>query len=324
MPEVIKIRDIVAKPGEKAYGFLKIAENSTDIVKIPIEIVNGSKGSSPKLCLTGGVHCTEYEGIEAITRIFHEINPEDLSGALISCPVVNTPGFQRVTHYVNPLDGMNLNRVYPGNPEGTISEKMIDVIFNELIRLCDYYIDLHGGEPYEDMGQFVIYSTGVGTKEIEVKSAEMARYYLPNVIQTFEGKDGTSSAEVARVGIPSITPQAGALALYREEDIQFHVRGVKNVMKWLGMLPGPPEEPKKDIPTFINNYYVRVKKGGIFYPLLRGEDPFKKGDVMGVIKDLFGNVIEEIIAPKDGMVCYYFPKRVKVAGDPAYSMWVHS
>jgi len=324
MPQVIKIRDIEATPGEKACGFLEVVETATNIVRIPVEIVNGSKGQGPKLCLTAGVHCTEYEGIEAVTRIFQETDPRKLKGALIICPVVNTPGFQQVTHYVNPIDNLNMNRVFPGDPDGSISEKMAHIIFNELIRHCNYYIDLHGGEPYEDMGQFVIYSTGVATKEVEETSTEMASYYLPNVIQTFEGKDGTSSAEVTRAGIPSITPQAGALALYREADIQFHVRGVKNVMKWLGMLEGPPEEPKKDIPTFANNYYVRVKKGGIFYPRLRGEDSFKKGDVMGEVKDLFGNIIEEVIAPTDGFVCYYFPKRVKNAGDPAYSMWIPS
>jgi predicted deacylase len=216
--------------------------------------------------------------------------------------------------------------VYPGDPEGTISEKMIHVLFNELILKCDYHIDLHGGESTEDMGQFINYTIGVGKKDVEEKTVEMARYFLPNILQPFDRNVGTSSSEVARVGIPSIMPQAGALGLYREKDIQFHLRGINNVMRWLGMLPqeGPPEEPDKNIPIFIGNQYVRVKKGGIFYPKLRGEDSFKKGDVMAEVKDLFGNVIEEVVAPTDGVVCYYFPKRVKTAGDPAYSIWIPS
>ena len=321
----IKIRDIEAKPGEKAYGYLDIAETASTMIKIPVAIVNGKEAGN-NLCLTAGVHCTEYEGVEAAILAYQETNPEDLKGALIICPVVNTPGFQHGTHYINPLDGLNMNRVYPGDPDGTISEQIIHVIFNELIRKCDYHIDLHGGEPFEDMGQFVNYAIGVGTKEIEAKIAEMARYYLPNVMQAFEGKDKTSSSEVARIGIPSITPQAGALALYREEDILFHKRGVKNIMKWLGMLPkeGPPEEPKKDILTFVNNHYIRVKHGGILYPKLKGGYAFKKGDVMAEVKDLFGNVVEQVKASSDGMVCYYFPKRVKIAGEPAYSLWIPS
>ena len=108
----ISIRDIIAKPGEKKQGFIEVAETATTVVKIPVAIVNGIE-PGPKLCLTAGIHCTEYEGIEAVTRIYREIDPANLKGSLIICFVINTPGFQHGTHYVNPLDDKNMNRMYP-------------------------------------------------------------------------------------------------------------------------------------------------------------------------------------------------------------------
>ncbi len=259
--------------------------------------------------------------METAVRTFNETNPEDLKGSLIICPVINTPGFQHGTLYVNPLDGKNMNRVYPGDKYGTISDKMIYVVLNELIRQCEWHIDLHGGEPTEDHGQYVIYAKGLGTKEVDEKTHEMARHYLPNLIQATEGPSkGNSSSEVCQLGIPSITPEAGALGAYRDADIQFHMKGVKNVMKWLGMLPeeGPPEEPMKDIPIVPGSNPLQVQHGGIFYPKFKAGDLFKKGELMAQVKDMFGKIVEEIHAPADGRVAIMFPKRVKIAGETVF------
>lgn len=320
MPNIINIRDIKARPGEKAHGFIEVGETASTIVKIPVGVINGSE-SGPKLAITAGIHCTEYEGIEAVCRIYRNIDPTKLKGSLFICFVINTPGFQYGTHYVNPLDNKNMNRFYPGDPNGTITDQMCYVVFNEIIRQGEYHIDAHGGEPVEDMDQFIIYASGVNTKEVEEKAAEMARYYLPKYIHVNSGRVGNSSSEVGRIGIPSITPEAGAMAAYRDVDIEYHYKGIQNVMKWLGMIEGPPEEPKKDIPVFTTSTYAKVTKGGIFYPLAKLGDHVQKGDIMAKVKNVFGEVIEEITAPVNGVVAVVFPKRVKVTGDNAYQIW---
>ena len=205
MSKIIKIRDIEAGPGEKAYGFLNVAETAITDVKIPVMIVNGSE-PGPKLSLIAGTHSMEYEGIETVVRLYHDIDPSNLKGSLIMCPVLNTPGFQQGVPYLNPLDGKNMNRIYPGDADGTISEKMVYVVFNELIRLSEWHMDLHGGDAVEDHEQCVLYDTGVSTKEVDEKEAEMARYFLPGIIRVFEnGWPNTSSTEVAKLGIPSLT-----------------------------------------------------------------------------------------------------------------------
>lgn len=319
MAETIKIRDIEAKPGEKAYGFLKIGETASTEVKIPVAIVNGSE-PGPKLCLTAAVHCTEYEGVEAAIRTFQDTNPAELKGALIICPVINTPGFQHGTLYVNPLDGKNMNRVYPGKKDGTISDMMIYTVFNELIRICDAHIDLHGGEPVEDHGLYIIYCVDIGNKEVEERSKEMAMHYNCEILNEGKGHPGTSATEVSKIGIPSITPEAGALALYREKDIQFHYTGIKNIMKLMGMLPkeGPPAPPVANQKVCVGAPALRINNGGIFHPYVAPDEWFKKGDVLAEIKDMFGNVLEQVIAPEDGIIGLTFSKRVKTAGENAF------
>ena len=317
MSESIKIRDIEAKPGEKATGYLEIANTASSTIKIPVAIVNGSQ-PGPKLCLTAAVHCTVYEGVEAAIRTFQDTNPADLKGALLILPVINTPGFQYATLYVNPLDGKNMNRVYPGKPDGTISEMMIHTVFNEVIRLSDAHIDLHGGEPVEDHGLYIIYCTDIGNKEVEKRSQEMAMHYNCEILNEGKGHPGTSATEVSKIGIPSITPEAGALALYREKDIEFHYNGIKNIMKLLGMLEGPPNPPVANQKICVGAPAIRINQGGIFHPNVAPDEWFKKGDVLAEIKDVFGNVLEQIIAPEDGIVGLTFSKRVKTAGENAF------
>ncbi len=271
--------------------------------------------------------CIWKEHLKACSKDYYlppvsvDIDPSNLKGALIMCPVLNTPGFQQGVPYLNPLDGKNMNRIYPGDADGTISEKMVYVVFNELIRLSEWHMDLHGGDAVEDHEQCVLYDTGVSTKEVDEKEAEMARYFLPGIIRVFEnGWPNTSSTEVAKLGIPSLTTEAGALGAYREDDIQYHYRGIINVMKWLKMLPGPPEEPK-DIKIVASTVSVKVKHGGVFYPYVQIGDTFKQGDLMAEVKDIFGNVIEQIHAPISGIASMMYPKRVKIAGDPIYSIF---
>ena len=91
-------------------------------------------------------------------------------------------------------------------------------------------------------------------------------------------------------------------------------------MKWLKMLPGPPEEPK-DIKIVASTVSVKVKHGGVFYPYVQIGDTFKQGDLMAEVKDIFGNVIEQIHAPISGIASMMYPKRVKIAGDPIYSIF---
>src|SRR3972149_5419762 len=116
---VVSIGDIRADAGEKKTGYLRV-QHTASTVDLPVGIIHGTK-PGPVLGLTAGVHGCEYAGIEACSRIFRGIEPEKLSGVVRLCFLVNPPAFQHPTPFVNPLDGVNPNRVFPGMPDGTIT-----------------------------------------------------------------------------------------------------------------------------------------------------------------------------------------------------------
>ncbi|MFX0210689.1 MAG: succinylglutamate desuccinylase/aspartoacylase family protein [Candidatus Hodarchaeota archaeon] len=314
----IQIRNIEVDPGEKIFGYLPVAETPTYTVKLPCGIVNGT---NPGLTVSiiAGLHPTEYCGMEAATRLFQQISPTDVSGALLITPVVNIPGFQVAADHVNPLDGLNLNRIFPGDPVGSISQRMIHVLFDEVIRLADVHLDLHSGEAIEAVPHYaIIPNTGT---ELDEESANLARIYAPHLNQ-ISGQPGTSTQEASmRLKIPAITAEAGGLGNYDEIDINFHLTGLINVLKYLKILPGHPSTINATPEIFTGSQSVRASRGGIFYPFVAEGAQVNEGQSLAQIKNIEGDVLETMHSPVQGLVGMFRPKRVKNSGDLAYIIW---
>jgi predicted deacylase len=128
--DAVAIRDVRAEKGRRSQGFVDIANTPAGKLRIPLVIVNGAE-DGPILCLTAGVHATEYLA---------------LRGTVIAVPVVNTAMFESRTPFVSPIDGLNLNNIAPGNPDGSISEVLAHILLTEIIGVSQYYIDIHGGD----------------------------------------------------------------------------------------------------------------------------------------------------------------------------------
>ena len=145
MKATIRVRDIAAECGQRSQGFVTIGESASGPIQFPVVIVNGA-GEGPTLCLTSGVHATEYAPIDAVMRIVQSIEATSLRGALIAVPVVNMRMFDSRTGFVSPFDGLNLNKVAPGRSDGSISEILAKVLLDEVIGAATYHIDLHAGD----------------------------------------------------------------------------------------------------------------------------------------------------------------------------------
>src|SRR2546428_8014100 len=111
----------------------------------------------PTVLVTAGIHAAEYTGIEAAIRLGRGIDPKRVRGILLVIPLLNRPGFYERSVYVNPEDGDNLNRVFPGDPKGRWGERFAHRLLTEIVTRCEYAIDLHAGDLIEDLTPFVIY-----------------------------------------------------------------------------------------------------------------------------------------------------------------------
>jgi len=297
--ESVKIGELVCEAGSKKTGWLHIAETPTSTIQMPVMIVKGVS-PGPVLCLTAGVHGCEYPGIVATIRLFTTIDPKKLSGTLVIVPVVNVPSFNMKTPFVNPVDNTNINRISPGSLNGTASHLIADMLFREIIKKSNYHIDLHSGDVTENVVSLTILPK-TGNKNVDSASMMLARAYNLEYVLVLESPSGSVSAEAAKFGIPTITAEVGGIGILDEKDTKLHLNGLMSVLRQLKMVTGNPT-PRTDQKMLAGLVSVKVVHGGIFITEVKLGAMVKKGQMLGEILDVFGNSVEKITAPTEGVI----------------------
>lgn len=320
----VRVGEVTTNPGEKKSGFIIVpAGKDGPEYKIPITVVNGEK-SGPVLALTAGIHGYEYPPILALQRLPKKLDPSRLSGAVIMVHVANIPSFLKRTIYYNPHDWVNLNRAFPGKIDGTMCERIAYQITNEVIKQCDFLIDMHCGDGNEDLMPY-LYCTKVGNPEVDKKTKELAINFGMKVIVGDLGRPKDLSQSVycgntaLLMGKASITIESGKLGRTDEEDVVRIVRGTYNILKHLKMMEGKPELIAE--PVWVEEYtIIRAEYDGIFYPLVHRAHHVQKDELVGYLTDFFGNTIQEVRAPYDGIVLYIIATPPMSKGEPMTSI----
>ncbi|HEX4255186.1 MAG TPA: succinylglutamate desuccinylase/aspartoacylase family protein, partial [Streptosporangiaceae bacterium] len=204
------------------YRTLDLAGAATPV----IELTGDQDG--PRLTVLAGVHGCEYAPMAAVRQWTQELAATGgLRGRVTAVPVLNLTSFRSRTPFVTPDDGKNLNRCFPGDPDGTFSERLADAVFRELITGSDAVIDVHAGDMVEALEPFALYDAG----SAEARARDLATAYgLGYVIRQEPGPDravgGTTSAAAAGLGIPAIIAEAGQCGLVEPAAVAKHVRGL--------------------------------------------------------------------------------------------------
>jgi len=295
------------KPGEVVSGFLPVPEIGGVGAAIPVTVIRGLKPGKT-LALVAGVHGYEYPPVLALYRLKETIDPKSLAGTLVLVHIANPPSFQKRTVYFNPHDGKNLNRVFPGDPKGTLSQRMAYVLTEEIVKKCDALVDMHCGDGNEAL---MLYSYWMisPSEELNAKTKEMAlafglRHIIIDATRGPDPKDSKYLGNTALTrGIPAITTEAGMLGRVDEDSIAQNVRGARNVMQLLKMIEGKP--PVLTDPVWIDKYeVVNSNFDGLFVPKVELSAMVAAGQTVGVVKDYFGAVKEEVKAPFAGIILY--------------------
>jgi uncharacterized protein len=305
----------------------------------PVISIAGAK-AGPMLFVNAGVHGGEYPAVEAVIRLGKTLDPKKISGTVILMPVLNLPAFRTRTPFVCPIDNVNPNRVFPGDPRGSYSEQMTHACINEFVVHADAYVDLHGGDIPEALVPFVICRSEAGLadskpRDVAARSKAIAMAFgLPYVLAVSKpvqpskghrsGAGGLSSyAAAADKGTPAILAEAGGAGQMQEEAVSLLVNGVVNVMRHLGMIEDAKFEshvanseteskakPKKTArsavaTTVLTKFdWLYTKSTGVWYPKVAQGDAVREGGQIGTVGDLFGDTLENINSPVNGVVLF--------------------
>jgi hypothetical protein len=295
--------NLTVEKGHKIQGYLDLP--FTDEDKLPCTLIYGQK-DGPTVLIDGGIHNAEYVGIEAATRLAKELEPGDISGILIIIHLVNVNGFKARTISVCAEDGKNLNRVFPGKPDGTYAEKLAYFMEKEIFSKIDYYIDLHCGDWFEDLIPY-IYAVGNASEETVRKAEEMAMAAdVPYYVLSDNGAGGAYNW-AGSLGIPSVLLERGCLGQWDDHEVRDSCRDVRNILKKLNVLTTTRfgKGLQRTIPRRLHHiHYINAHVEGCWFPEKRAGDVAQEGERLGVIRDYLGNVVEEILAPEDVIIIY--------------------
>ncbi|MEX6430005.1 succinylglutamate desuccinylase/aspartoacylase family protein [Ferrimicrobium acidiphilum] len=270
-------------------------------LQIPYLELHGAH-DGPTLTLVAGVHGCEYTSQQAVRTFMRSLDPSRLGGRIRAVPTLNVDSFYERSPFVSPQDHKNLNRCFPGDPKGTYSEALAYFVTEELIKGSDYFIDLHAGDMVEELFRFTIYDDS----PVQDASRALAQAYgfpfcihQPNVDPAVTG----STSQIAGgLSIPAIIAESGGRGLVEAEAIEHHLRGLARAVAHLGMYePIVPIEADLAVRHLHRFVWLRSRGQGWWTPKVGVGQDLRAGDTVGTVSDLFGDVVEEIITPVDGV-----------------------
>ncbi len=296
-----------AQPGHRATGAIEVPAGNDAALNIPVVVIRGAK-PGPVLAIVSGLHGTEYASIIAVESLVNRIDPATVSGTVILLPLVNVNSFEQKIPHLNPVDGKNMNRMFPGNRSGTQTERADYLITREVVERCDHLIDIHGGDLDESLRPYG-YWTKTGNERQDAVSRDMVLAFGLDhiIISTDRPKDPAASRYLENTattrGKPSITVEAGHAGTVEPEDVEALARGCLSVMRFLKMLPGQPE--RIDHPVWIDRVEtIAGDRNGIFYPLVRRGTYVAEGMPVGYLTDYVGNRILDVRSSVAGVVLF--------------------
>lgn len=331
MEETTKIELDKIKPGSKFFGSLNVAERiDGSPIRIPFVAVNG-KQRGPKMWIIAGTHGDEVAAMVAVQKIVNLVDPRELKGTLLAIPVAVPAAFEAGEKF-SPLDNKDLQYCFPGDPEGTYTERIAHTIFQALtsnLTPQDCVLALHGGGtgrlqcPHvftfqtgkpEDLEidrkcRDIAEATGIRVVQIAKRSTEplgfesavlsgRRKYSAESVGGTIKGD---LSEELRKLRVANVTVEAGGEAKARESDVNLHIQAVQNVMKHTDMMEGDPIQPSDKV-YVSESLRVVPSKRGFWHPKVEPGDMISEGDVVAVVTDVFGREIETLRSPFYGIV----------------------
>ena len=294
---MVSFGNLSARAGEKKQGYLAVP--GTDFT-IPATLICGERPGKTVL-VSGGVHSCEYVGIEAAIRLGAELAPAETCGTVLILHPVNRPGFEARTPSIVPWDGCNLNREFPGRADGSPTQRLAHFFVQELYPKLDAYIDLHCGEMFESLTPYIYYAASGDEREQRIAREMALCADLPYMVAS-KAKGGAYNYAGA-MNIPAVLLERGCQGRWSEEEVQADLDDVRRILRYLGVLESAPQQNQKPREV-VDLVYQLPKSAGLWYPKVTAGEFVKEGQLVGVLKDYWGQELSRYHAPYDGVILF--------------------
>jgi predicted deacylase len=269
---------------------LPYSHNRSAYGHIPIPLLVAKRGTGPTVLLTGANHGDEYEGPLALMALMRELPLDRLNGRLIIIPALNMPAYRAGTR-VSPIDQVNLNRVFPGERNGTTTMMLAHYIETVLMKLADYAFDFHSGGSSLDYLPTLFVFGGSSDDKTKAEIERLAAAFNPSrlLVMNMMGEDRVISAAARRSGAVFFTGEFGGGASVNPEGLEMAKAGIAGVLDALGVLPrsNPAPTPQKIRRLVVKGaeHYVFAPCNGVFEPKFRLGDEVTAGQIAGHVHD---------------------------------------
>jgi len=269
-----------------------------------VDIVGQRPG--PRLAVIAGIHVNETSSIEAAIRLQRAFPPDRLKGRISIIPIVNLPAVPLRSQYVCPLDDKNINFSFPGNADGTFAEAIAWALLEDWAGDADCFVDMHGGDLCENVAHFTIAQT-IGEVAFDARNLELATCFDPQIIVRLDpahlGQPARSCTGRARRRQHAAFAEGGRIGLIEEDNVAYHVDGVRRIACHLGMIEAAP--PRRRQSVVVDRYvWIEAPVDGIYRYAVEPAQPVAKGSVLATAENSYGETLGTVRAPEDGRILW--------------------
>ncbi|HKV44670.1 MAG TPA: succinylglutamate desuccinylase/aspartoacylase family protein [bacterium] len=320
MAESFEIGTANVLRGTIGRGYIESAYlRDSSRVRIPLVVVHGAE-PGPVLWVGSTVHGDEIPGCEVIRRLVRErLDPKKLRGTVVAAPVQHPVAYMTSSRFTFH-DGVNINRVFPGNPSGTLTERIAHDLFANGVAAADVVLDIHSNA----IGavSFNIVRTGGSGAAWDAQWGLAEAFGITIAVGQIgqTGLSGMLQDAALAAGKPALTIELSGGYVWEEPSVRAGVTGVLNVMRFIKMIDGS-REPQTEVQVIpgrlTNRHYLTCQRGGLVRPLKPLGAAVKRHESVAVLYDVFGDEVEAIQSPIDGWVVTYpaTGNRTAVSGD---------
>jgi predicted deacylase len=302
---------LAAPAGAQVRGRCEADLGPAGTVSLPVAVTHGSR-PGPVLAVTAGIHGGEYVPVIAVRQFVRDLDPQVMRGTVVACVQASPVAFERRSAFVNPLDGRNLNRAFPGDPDGGPTARLAAWLWENLLSRADYYVDCHCGDLPEVLDSFTSISPGPdasvnGRARAMADCFDVARLIVSHL-------DGATVTEAARAGIPAALVEIGGLGRWTQAEADVQREGLRRVAALAGILP---EEggTRPRLPVFEDAADLLSDRAGLWFPEVAVGTPVAEGTRLGRLEDAFGDDVQEIVAPVAGVLSFGLGSLAATRGD---------